>query len=359
MKTIVVNATALDTSGALTILRQFIEAIPIDKDVEYIIFTSPIAELYTDNHHVHLVPIKGVKSLVRRFLWDALGLCNWLRKKNIVPAASISLQNTNFRTGYKIPNYIYYHQSIPFFKHRWSPFKTQERHLWFYKNIYPFFVKVFLNDRTQVFVQLKFIKDGFVKRNKINPDKIHIVRPQMNITHRQVEDIHNLNLDFEKMNLFYPATPFFYKNHQILCEALSLLDYDVFVLYFTCKKNQLNYNIPQNIHFWGNVTFEKVLDMYGACDGVLFPSYIETFGLPLIEAASAGCAIIAADLPYAREVLKGYAGVSFVPYDKPEKWAEAISNLKKGNRYPPLKLSDNSSWKYLFEILTNRLYENV
>jgi len=38
----------------------------------------------------------------------------------------------------------------------------------------------------------------------------------------------------------------------------------------------------------------------------LFPSYIETFGLPLIEAAAFGLPIGVANEAYAHEVLKGY-----------------------------------------------------
>lgn len=360
MKTVVVNATALDAAGALTILRQFVEAIPVDKNVKYIIWVCPGEKLYVDNENVHLVPIQGVKSLVRRFLWDAFGVCRWLKKNNITPSVAISLQNTNFLTGYKLPNYVYYHQSIPFFNHRWSPFKTQERPMWFYKNIYPFFVRVFLNKRTEVFVQLDFIKDGFVKKFNFAPDKIHMVRPKVNALIRQREEEgQNIHLAPEKVNIFYPATPFFYKNHKVLVDALLQLRNDDVILYFTCNKDQMNYDIPVNVSFMGTVAFDKVMSMYRACDAVVFPSYIETFGLPLIEAASTGCAVIAADLPYAREVLRGYDGAVFVPYDKAELWAEAIKNVKKGERYKPLEIENNKSWQRLFEILTKNLDDNV
>jgi glycosyltransferase involved in cell wall biosynthesis len=44
---------------------------------------------------------------------------------------------------------------------------------------------------------------------------------------------------------------------------------------------------------------------------VIFPSEIETFGLPLIEARSTNTPVLAIDLPYAREVLNGYANVKY------------------------------------------------
>ena len=39
--TIVVNATALDGSGALTVLRQFLAAVPENDRIEWIVFISP------------------------------------------------------------------------------------------------------------------------------------------------------------------------------------------------------------------------------------------------------------------------------------------------------------------------------
>ncbi len=54
--------------------------------------------------------------MFRRFFWDAFGISAWLRKHGIRPIAAVSLQNTGFRTGFNIPCFIYYHQSIPFVK---------------------------------------------------------------------------------------------------------------------------------------------------------------------------------------------------------------------------------------------------
>ncbi len=43
--TIVVNATALDGSGALTVLRQFLAAVPENDRIEWIVFISPDIEI--------------------------------------------------------------------------------------------------------------------------------------------------------------------------------------------------------------------------------------------------------------------------------------------------------------------------
>ena len=67
MKIIVVNATALDVSGALTILYQFVAAIP-QTDIKWIVFVSDKIEISAQQQNVRLEPISNVKSLPRRFM---------------------------------------------------------------------------------------------------------------------------------------------------------------------------------------------------------------------------------------------------------------------------------------------------
>lgn len=60
-------------------------------------------------------------------------------------------------------------------------------------------------------------------------------------------------------------------------------------------------------------------------DLVVFPSLDESFGLPLAEAITEGCAIAASDLPYAHDVAGG-AAAYFNPAD-PDAIAECITDL--------------------------------
>lgn len=345
---IVVNATALDKSGALSILKQFIDNIPKDK-TRWLIFASDIISLSTDNPNIRIEPIIGVKPMHKRFIWDTWGLKKWLKTNSIHPIAAISLQNTGFRTGEDIPNFIYYHQPIPFYKNNWNLLKSQERTLWFYKTIYPFFVKLFLKKDTKVLVQLDFIKNGFIKRFKHPEDKIGVFMPKVIVPHSK----NYIKENSEKLRLIYPATPFFYKNHRVIDLALKLVDIDLEVM-FTTDKAPLNTEDNRITHI-GVQPSDKIYEFYHTMDAMLFPSYIETFGLPLLEAAMTGLPIIAADLPYAREVLKGYDGVTFVKYDNPEEWARAIKNLESGKRYQPLNPSNRPGWKELFQYIKSNI----
>ena len=58
---------------------------------------------------------------------------------------------------------------------------------------------------------------------------------------------------------------------------------------------------------------------------LVFPSYIETIGLPLLEARSVGAPILAADCLYARDGVGDYERVKFFEtFD-----SEALSRLMK------------------------------
>jgi glycosyltransferase involved in cell wall biosynthesis len=358
---IVINATALGSSGALTILEQFIEAIPADNH-EYVVFINSGVKLIISQDNIRLVN-KDVKSFRKRFIWDTFGIKNWLREHKVLPLATISLQNTNFRTKRNIPNFIYYHQSIPFFGATWNPFCVAERELWFYKNIYPFFVRLFINKKTEVFVQSTFIKESFAKYFDFPLNKIHIISPRINLP--ALVKSNEPSLDRNQLNLFYPATTFVYKNHSTILKALSRLDkkfQQKITLHLTCEKNDLKIKsdveeIQFKINFMGKIDFARVQQMYNETDALLFPSFIETIGLPLIEAASYGMKIIVSDLPYSREVLFDYEGVVFVPYNDARLWSDQIMKLLdlKGQRFSPLKLEQSDSWKELFRIVEYKI----
>lgn len=346
-KCIVVNATALDRSGALGILRQFLANLPTGHD--WLIFVSDQISVQSPLSSVMIVPISGVKPMYKRFLWDAFGLNRWLKKHHIKPSAIVSLQNTGFRVSQKVPRYIYYHQPLPFYSYVWNPLKKKERTLCFYKYLYPFFVKLFLTKDTTVFVQLDFIKDGFVRIFRHPERNVHVYSPSI-----VRPELSNSRIDVasDRTILFYPAANVFYKNHEVLKEALRYPCGNV-QLYFTL--DNLEGSEDDRITYTGVLPYTDVCAMYRSCDALVFPSYIETFGLPLIEAAMAGLPILAADLPYAREVLDGYEGVVFIPYDDPKAWAKAIAGIEKGKRYPPFDISGRPGWKALFSDIINTI----
>ena len=362
-KRIIINATAADRSGALTILKQFIENIPIGK-YEYLIFINASIRLNSSNPCVSLEPIQ-TNGLLKRLSWDLVGLRKYLKNNEIDPVATISLQNTNFISGKLVPNFIYYHNAIPLNDRKWNIFLKKERTLWFYKYLYPFLVRLLINNQTEIFVQSNFIKENFARRFNFPDKKIHVIHPDVKLP---VSPASGHTLDSKLVNLFYPATPFIYKNHKTIIKALSELDnakQEKVVLHLTCEKPDLIKIIGDEIvlfkiNFLGSIDFNDIISIYHEADALVFPSFIETIGLPLIEAASVGMKIIVSDLPYSREALYGYEGATFVVYDNIESWKTEIESLfsKTREKYMNYKFGKSDSWDRLFEIIEDRINRN-
>ena len=160
-ESIIINAIAIKSGGGLTILNSFVNSIPKDKITYVIYINSQLGLDFIDRDNVIFLRIWN-KSFFSRLFWDLFGLCFITRIRNFNPIASISLQNTNFYIKRGIPNYLYVHNAIPFFKSvKWRLLKRHERGMWFYQNVYPFWIKFSLNRDTHVFVQSKTMRDLF------------------------------------------------------------------------------------------------------------------------------------------------------------------------------------------------------
>lgn len=66
----------------------------------------------------------------------------------------------------------------------------------------------------------------------------------------------------------------------------------------------MEYGIGDYFELIGNINFKDVLKYYKGGHPVLFPSYIETVGLSLIEASMVGKKILLSDCKYSKEVLR-------------------------------------------------------
>ena len=111
------------------------------------------------------------------------------------------------------------------------------------------------------------------------------------------------------------------------------------------------YGVSEQFVFDGIMSHENLLSFYKASRGLLFPSTIETFGLPLLEAAAFGLPIIASDLDYVHEVLNGYEGVMFAKTKNCQKWADLIARVcEEAPTFEPLT-PKGSSWGKFFELI--------
>ena len=165
-----------------------------------------------------------------------------------------------------------------------------------------------------------------------------------------------------------------YKNVSILLDAMEILKkenkeaFSNIKLHITLRRDNKELNriinkkeINSAIDLTGIISFQEVNSYYQNIDLMVFPSYIETFGLPLAEAANIGLPIIASDMEYSREVLDKYSGVSYATYNNPLEWAHKIlKNYNNRGRFKPINNDINyNSWRQFIELSNSIIDQNV
>jgi glycosyltransferase involved in cell wall biosynthesis len=147
------------------------------------------------------------------------------------------------------------------------------------------------------------------------------------------------------LRLLYPALPRVFKNIETICAAVSGLPETLrerIELRLTmdgsegrwARELRRRYRDSGSIRFIGRQDRAGMTAEYLGCDMVLFPSRLETWGLPISEAKAFGKPILAADLPYAHEAVGTYTGVSFVDALDPAAWKAAIAEAAEGRWKP-------------------------
>lgn len=166
----------------------------------------------------------------------------------------------------------------------------------------------------------------------------------------------------------YPAFPRVFKNFEIICEAAKVLfnkkRYN-FEIYLTINGTENKYasficnrykNINQ-IKFIGFQSREKIYEYYENVDCLLFPSKLETYGMPIVEFKLFKKPIFLADLEYAYETIGDYDKVKFFNPDNHLQLADLMNKFMEGKieleiiKNKAIEPPFASSWKELFDML--------
>ena len=339
-KTIIaVNATAISkvSGGLLNILKQFLDKKNINDKAIYYVFTS--THLIEDSENIREIIVNN-KGWIKRIPWDFYGLSNWFKSNKILPKYIISLQN-NPVIFKGIQQYYYIQTPFPFVDFSWNVFNEEERVLWFYQKILPLFIKFTSTKNTNYIVQSKWMKNVVMERFNFETDRVMIVRPDEEIKQFKIE---NTNINNYEINLFYPASAYRHKNHQLLISILlslkkiNSIKFNKIKVHITmkfdlniefCKQVEI-FGLKDKFNFMGYTTENKVFNYYKNCDALIFPSIMESFGLPLSEAKHFELPIIAIDLPYVYEAVGTYDKLITIKPENLNIWAQTIIDLSEG-----------------------------
>lgn len=125
-----------------------------------------------------------------------------------------------------------------------------------------------------------------------------------------------------------------YKNTGLIwriAPALDALGLDVYVAGALSPAAQARLGArPANLHTLGRISDDDLALMFRAALCFLFPSRIEGFGLPAIEAMTRGCPVIASDSPCLPEVCAD--GALYAGPDDVDGWVAAVEALHTDQR---------------------------
>ena len=317
MKKILIYDIAAAFGGAKKVLDEFYEEYRAREDYECYFITSFLD--YPTNQRIHVIKLPWTKkSWIHRLYCDYFYIPGLIKRLEIEEV--LSLQNMGI-PHCTVKQTVYVHNAIPFTEHRFSAIK--EPFLWTYQNVIGRLIYSSLRKADSVIVQTLWMKEEVIKRCQISGDKILVQRVYVKEQNSGLREVSSVP------TFFYPATPFRFKNFEVVLEAckdlkrLGIKKYEI-VMTFTGKENRLakaitkkvrKYNLP--IKLVGRLNLEQMELLYKKSI-LLFPSYLETIGLPLLEAKAFQAPIVAADCKYAHDALKGYENVWYFPYEDQE-----------------------------------------
>jgi glycosyltransferase involved in cell wall biosynthesis len=172
--------------------------------------------------------------------------------------------------------------------------------------------------------------------------------------------------------LLYIGNCYPHKNLETLLSAFSILHKQIpdlhlviagrsDVFFKRLKDGSNSLEAVSFIHFEENPSDERLSELYDQAELYVFPSHIEGFGLPPLEAMSQSTPVACSDIPSLKEIL-GNAAVYF-PKNNPDEIAKAISeiindpNKKTELINRGLEQIKNYSWKKMAEEIV-KLYND-
>lgn len=317
---IVVNDIAASEGGALSVLKNFYDEIIDRNDHNEWIF------LLGDNYlkgtdEIRILTYPEIKSSwIKRLFFDLFTGKNLINK--LQPDIYISFQNTA-TLGVDSEQFVYLHQVLPFQKEKnFSFFVDSERRYAVYQKIIGAIIKITIKkSNAKVIVQTKWLKKRLEK--ELSENCIHVVSP---VVYPAKEAAASKKVCKEGVSFFYPASDLVYKNHSLIYQAVNLLvekGYQRFQVILTIDKPSDTLKNAEYYQFLGKIDNEDIWEYY-VNSTLLFPSYIESYGLPLKEASIVNSVIFASDTEFCREILESYSNAFFFdPFDA-EKLAELM-----------------------------------
>ena len=349
MHYVIVDFVVRQNSGGILSILQDVNKFALEHTEDRFTFIVGTDGLITTSPNIKVILRPDLqRNYIKRIFfdfWRGAGVINSLK-----PDVVISLQNTAV-LGVNAPEMLYVHQPLPFeTNYKFSFFKSSERKMAFYQSLVGSVIKLNLRSfhKGAITVQTHWMLEEVQKYAKT---PIFVTRPSID-----KNDFKGQILGSKGSNFFFPSTAMVYKNHRNLVDAYEMLSDDVrreHHLIFTISRKEygrLYGQVPDdsNIKFLGRIPRAKVIEILNHSI-LVFPSKIETLGLPLIEAMILQRQIVAANISPVTEVTSEYDSISyFDPDDVKSIYNSLLAGIRMNPSRRSFKETNDNGWQAFF-----------
>ncbi|SDA30809.1 Glycosyltransferase involved in cell wall bisynthesis [Ruminococcus sp. YE71] len=364
-KTLVISGINLYSGGTLSIYKDFLSSIIENHycdlyDVIAFVYKKELFEEYKKYIKLVELPLSR-KNYIFRLYYEYIYFYFYSKNKSIDVWFSIHDMTPNVIAKKR---YVYCHNPTPFLK-KSKIIKKMNSTVYYMSLFYKYIYKINIKKNTNVIVQQEWIRKEFQKMYNLN--NIIVAQPNFNVEQIQMNDL----LLKDKKIFIYSAFPRPFKNFEIIgkaCKALQKYN-DKFEVWLTIDGTENKYSKyirdsfkdVKSIKWLGLIEREMMMRKYYESDYLIFPSVLETWGLPISEYKSTGKPILLAELPYAHETVGDYdKTVFFDPYDYrnlAKKMLYIINDNEKRiiRKHHPIVIPEpyTKSWNELLSMILN------
>lgn len=363
-ETLVISAVNLVEGGTLTILNNCLS---------FLNSNSFIYNRYRVIALVHNKDMFGFKNI--DFIEVPLAKKNWFFRmyyeyigfnkisKSLKPKLWLSLHDISPVVNAE-RKAVYCHNPTPFYHMSFKQIRYSYK-LYLFSIFYKYIYCINIRSNDYIIVQQQWLRDAFAEMYKLDKHKIIVSYPC------ELPQGKSFTMQFPLSSplFFFPSLSRPFKNFEVICKAADLLiqrgitDFKIVLtidgsedLY---SKEIVNiYRKNPNIDFCGRLPYSDVSKMYLKSTCLIFPSKLETWGLPISEFIQYRKPMILSDLPYAHEAASTAEKVAFFDSNNASQLSylmeDVINNkLSKFKKVVPqsLNIPYTKSWEELFDIL--------
>lgn len=368
-KTVVLSGANITSGGPLTIYNSALIEFSKLSDYKIIAIVNNKSFFYkSDNISFVEVP-QYKKFILFKFYFEYI----YFKKisKNINADVWISLNDFTPNVSVK-KLFTYFHNASIFFNIERSDFLFS-RSVIFQKIYYTIFLQFNILKNKKFIVQQNWIGEKISLKYNLPLSQILVFKP-FNFENKLLNVDENVEVKKDAIDtfiLFYPTRAIGYKNIELICEVLNVLYYKYSItdieLRITVLKDQNSYTKylnkkydKLNIVWLGAISKEEVESNYKIANILVYPSRLETWGLPLSEFSRYNKPIFAIDLEYVYETIGNYPYLVIFKPDDIMGLALLIKDLieeKKLNyfNFEKLDIGNNiksiNTWKEILDII--------